>query len=59
MDDELKPCPFCGYVDGVEMFELANGYFVVHCNGCGCEVTFNEYKEGTIKAWNRRADNGR
>ena len=59
MEEKLKPCPFCGYVDDVEMFELASGYYIVHCNACGAEVSFDKYQKETVIAWNRRADNGR
>ena len=55
---DLNYCPFCGYVD-VEMFELPNGYSVVHCDGCGAEVSFYKYAKGTAIAYNRRVENDR
>ena len=58
MNDDLKPCPFCGskYISIIRR----NGYGVsVGCNsvGCvGCHVYSREFEsnEQAIKAWNRR-----
>ncbi len=60
-DEELKPCPFCGYPAG-GIFEVPKGFKgqkikyyrvscsnVICCNGRKC-VT----KQEAIKAWNRR-----
>ena len=59
MNDDLKPCPFCGdkYIS-----ISRKGYGVsVGCNsaGCfGCHVYSREFesKEKAINAWNRRKD---
>jgi Lar family restriction alleviation protein len=75
MDKKLKPCPFCGgevevdkLGDRDECFALTG----VLCKNCGiyftcretkwidCEYEIlEEEKNVLLKAWNRRADDGR
>lgn len=69
MNDELKPCPFCGCGEGT-LYIVAveqRGYETVgiFCNACKQTVTLedNEWeglndktKEKAIEAWNRRAE---
>lgn len=57
MDEELKPCPFCG-AEG-RLIDLAG--YEVHCTQCGCDVVpASGGKSDAIAAWNRRPgeDNG-
>lgn len=63
MDEELKPCPFCGMDACVDVTD--DGYFVVGCDTAGCYCcTFDNYlpefpiEEYAIAAWNRRAVDG-
>ncbi len=67
MDDELKPCPFCGYdakIGQVPIFDGhpdAGGFFVQcmseNCHGCmGLLFACGEDpRPELIAAWNRRA----
>lgn len=65
MENDLKPCPFCGG-------EARTGYAIndynrwgVECTKCGAVVEVATWlgvfdiEENAIKAWNRRANNGR
>lgn len=63
MDSELKPCPFCGKREPVEMItvernsEYCNGYFVLCSysnNGCGAAGAIRYTKEDATYEWNRR-----
>jgi len=54
MNEELKPCPFCGSSD----IKAKQGKtLMLHCQGCGA-VMF-DYEDGAQRdvraAWNRRA----
>ena len=57
---ELKPCPFCGveseYVE-YYLYGRVKAHFV-YCTKC--DVTQKNYKskQGAIRAWNRRVNNG-
>ena len=70
MDEDLKPCPFCGHeVRVVEKCSWVAGVYTpiyfVQCKKCNCEVDFTEWDEtgtpsykckyGVITSWNRRA----
>lgn len=59
MENELKPCPFCGgvaeYLDGIELF----GEVYIECKVCGVlmrhEITDDTIaKDEAYKKWNRR-----
>jgi Lar family restriction alleviation protein len=57
MDEELKPCPFCG---GAVHMDVQDGSTCVNCDGCGMSFTVFEWfdwgeSEKTIAAWNKRA----
>lgn len=56
---ELKPCPFCG--GQVQMFSgFIAGVTMIVCKKCRAIVSFGgkEREQETVKAWNRRAENG-
>lgn len=57
MDQELKPCPFCGST--AELRDDGDEYYPywVNCNECvGCTGECPT-KELAIKAWNTRTNN--
>jgi len=56
MDNELKPCPFCG--EEAEMYETNEGCRVL-CFGSGCimnalKVQYT-HEKFAIAAWNKRS----
>jgi Lar family restriction alleviation protein len=62
---ENKTCPFCGGHD-IEVYEhygkaagLEYGGFYPECTKCGCRLNYYETREEALKAWNRRANDGR
>ena len=68
MNEELKPCPFCGSDDviaipaGEDPIFRFYGYMVT-CTKCGGNLTMyrentDDFREEVKKAWNRRACNG-
>ena len=63
MNEELKPCPFCGGKANVlNSIELGCGFdncFDIECGTKGCFLEFGcewfDTKEDVIKKWNKRA----
>ena len=59
--NELKPCPFCGYVPKVETYEdmFQRITFGIECHGADCDIqpftACYADKQEAIEAWNRRA----
>lgn len=54
MNDELKPCPFCGgeaIIDGCD-----DTLWIVVCKECNASIGYKETKEEAIEAWNRRIE---
>lgn len=54
MNDELKPCPFCGghaIIDGCD-----DTLWIVVCNACNASIGYKETKEEAIEAWNIRVE---
>ena len=53
MNNELKPCPFCG---GKAILSEDKRYNVhsVFCNECYIETSLQNTEQETIEAWNRR-----
>lgn len=69
MEPTLKPCPFCGSKD-VYLEDASDEHgelWVIGCKNCfigisaggGDDGCCDATKEETIKAWNRRAHDGR
>lgn len=69
MNNDLKPCPFCGSEAQVNIVEphahsvatfisVFNGATSIECTLCGCAV-LRGTEEDAITAWNRRADEPR
>ena len=56
MNEELKPCPFCG---GKNMRIWNTSTPWVSCDDCLANTAYGTTKEEAIKIWNRRADNGK
>lgn len=63
MENELKPCPFCGgaaVLKVVPHTEITPYY--VRCDNFSCSVhvstCLRNTPEEAIELWNRRADNG-
>lgn len=62
--EELKPCPFCGDIAEIEVFEVkkffknVKGYFV-KCRCCKNRTEINFDKKDSINAWNRRVNDGK
>lgn len=58
MDEELKPCPFCGgKAETVYAYYDYNSWGI-HCVDCGAYIQCDpkkDTKEEAIKAWNNRA----
>lgn len=59
---EVKTCPFCGGQSDCAthyLYGKVKGYFV-YCKKCGIEQgKIYKSKQGAIKAWKRRVDDGR
>jgi len=54
MNDELKPCPFCGG-EQVEMYSPFQDVYRVVCI-CGACGALSHTQEKAAAAWNRRYD---
>ncbi len=61
MNEELKPCPFCGSNDlrKSKDFTIKDKNLIclvcdVQCNNCGCDGPKLFYTNDTVKAWNER-----
>lgn len=66
--DELKACPFCGALAGVETIKRRKAFsklrypynthfFYVRCKWCRVSTAVYETAAGAIEAWNRRVGN--
>ena len=59
MNEELKPCPFCGYTeiemesrDGTEYYYKFRAY----CPKCGTKQPWEHYEAVAASNWNGRAE---
>lgn len=53
---ELKPCPFCGGIDGINIIHLDRmtpNWFVA-CDSCGCTGSSKQTENSCKNAWNDR-----
>ena len=61
MDDDLKPCPFCGQIPRVEKNNSTKKFWI-QCDNTKCRIqpcTDMHVNLGTIKReWNRRVNDG-
>ena len=71
MNEELRPCPFCGgkaeivavekkyYRTEAEFRHKKNScgtrFYYVFCNGCGIKVKDNQDSDEAIAEWNTRS----
>jgi len=49
----LKPCPFCGSAEQVELAMRGGGGAVIRCSSCDAAL-YGTTPESTVKGWNRR-----
>ena len=61
MENELKPCPFCG--GAAEVYcdrEMGGSQYRIKCTNCPADVGRHWYwkKNDAIAAWNRRVNDG-
>jgi Lar family restriction alleviation protein len=58
MNDELKPCPFCGSYTVQIGSDGGVKDFLIHCFECGAEIKEYGYdtKDEVIRRWNKRSD---
>ena len=59
MNDELKPCPFCGSSDVKVMTAVVNEYrtlWAAICQKCDAWGPTDLGKSGAAEAWNNRAE---
>ena len=56
---DIKPCPFCGKSDTVEI-ECDSEHIYVFCNtyndGCGASSGYCNTEEEALELWNKRVD---
>lgn len=60
MQNELKPCPFCGGKAIILQTDTSYRYskYFATCNSCGAEMPrVCRTREEAIEVWNRRVDN--
>ena len=51
---ELKPCPFCGHDEELQIVYFFHGFQSVECMWCGVKVIQMEGEDPEV-FWNRRA----
>jgi len=60
MNEELKPCPFCGGKAEIIIFSAEYGTLTVGCTNEECDITMGKAffsDEEAIQHWNRRVNN--
>jgi Lar family restriction alleviation protein len=55
MDEQLKPCPFCGGEGFINIYYPKSIYYP-QCKWCDLDLAPCTSKEEAVTAWNRRAD---
>lgn len=57
IEEQLRPCPFCGDDSAPTVEEVSQG-FKVTCDeavgGCGASTAWNRLKEDSVRHWNKR-----
>lgn len=53
MDQELKPCPFCGGTD-LDLVDIGEGFTAIACNTCDAFGPMGPGEEGAAAEWNER-----
>lgn len=53
MNQELKPCPFCGEIPSLRQMKSTKQYYLF-CRKCNIETTSFNDREEIIKYWNTR-----
>ena len=63
MQNELKPCPFCGSnnlsIESIFMTNCPDRFCWIRCNNCTAEIKEPKLRDEAIEAWNRRITDGR
>ena len=62
VSEELQPCPFCGgeaRKRNVEHTLLGDTYWGITCINCNCGTAGYLNYNNAVKAWNRRANDGK
>ena len=54
MDEDLKPCPFCGGTE-LEILDIDEGFCAVACETCDAFGPMGMGPEGAREEWNHRA----
>ena len=54
MNEELKPCPFCG--GRAELIDTTDGEFYVECRKCGISTRAYVRPETSKRRWDRRVN---
>lgn len=62
MENELKPCPFCGnnakIVKSRNIAAKTKEVYYVQCVGCEVRTPIKVEINTTVEAWNRRCNDG-
>ena len=53
VNNNLKPCPFCGS-NNVSKLEGICNYYYVKCLACSCIGPKHDSRRQSVKAWNKR-----
>ena len=55
MENELKPCPFCGNIPELEVWNDGEDMnYKVNCTHCFCQTYYEDSEEEAVQMWNRR-----
>ena len=56
VEENLKPCPFCGGEAVKDFARFDYNYFGVHCTVCDAYIHDFDSEEMAVEKWNKRAD---